>query len=120
MSGTSTINLTSRPSTIKMKVSWEGLQLRRDFHAPIGKLSWFPAGISGSDQKLKDKNGTVLAKFKTKVGHSKEPRLEILVLCDDYLVDLIVATGLTVYRDTVKEVEQVETASEIIGAVLGG
>ncbi|KAJ4355797.1 uncharacterized protein N0V89_003818 [Didymosphaeria variabile] len=106
LTGTSTINLIDRYNLIKIKASWESLQLRREFPGPIGKLSWFPSG-SGSDQKLKDQNGTVLAKFKTKIdsGSGKEPRLEILVPCDDYLVDVIVATGLTVYKETVKEGE---------------
>ncbi|KAL1605190.1 hypothetical protein SLS60_004734 [Paraconiothyrium brasiliense] len=121
LTGTSTVNLIDHHNLIKIKASWESLQLRREFDGPMGKLSWFPSGL-GNDQKLKDKTGEVLANFKTKVdsGSGKEPRLEILVSCDDYLVDVIVATGLTVYRGTVKEGEQIETASEIIASVLGG
>lgn len=120
MSGTSRINLVSRASDIKMEVSWEGMRLRREFHAPMRKLSWFPSGNSGCNQKLKDKNEIVLAKLTANIGHSKEPRLEILVPCDDYLVDLIVATGLAVYRDTVTEVKHIEAVSDVIGGVFGG
>ncbi|KAK7181093.1 hypothetical protein PSPO01_12894 [Paraphaeosphaeria sporulosa] len=120
MSGTSRIDLVSRASEIKMKISYEGMRLRREFQGPTGKLSWFPSGNSGCDQKLKDKNEMVLAKLTANIGHSKEPRLEILVPCDDYLVDLVVATGLAVYRDTVKEVKQVEVVSEVIGGAFGG
>ncbi|KAF2448337.1 hypothetical protein P171DRAFT_508522 [Karstenula rhodostoma CBS 690.94] len=120
LSGASRINLINRASEIKVEVSYEGMQLRRGFHAPMGKLGWFPSGNSGCNQKLKDKNATVLAKLTANIGHSKEPRLELLVPCDDYLVDLIVATGMAVYRDTVKEVEQVGKVSKVIGGVFGG
>ncbi|KAJ4298102.1 hypothetical protein N0V90_006001 [Kalmusia sp. IMI 367209] len=118
MSGTSRINIHNRE--IKMEISYEGMQLRREFHGPMGKLGWYPAGM-GSDQKLKDRNGTVLAKFDTRIdsGSAKEPQLSILVQCDDYLTDLILATGLTVYMDAMKEKKQVSSAAEILGSVLG-
>ncbi|KAL5438843.1 hypothetical protein PMIN05_005559 [Paraphaeosphaeria minitans] len=120
ISGTSRINLISRACEIKMEISYEGMRLRREFQAPLGKLSWFPSGNSGCNQKLKDRNETLLANLTTNIGRSKEPRVEILVPCDEYSVDLIVGTGLTVYKDTMKEVKQVEAVSEVIGGVLGG
>lgn len=118
MSGKTRINIHNRE--MKMEVSYESVQLRREFDGPMGKLSWFPSGW-GSDQKLKDKNGTVLAKFSTKIdsGSGKEPQLAIFVQCDDALVDLIVATGLTVYHDAMREKNQAEVVSELVGGLLG-
>ena len=104
-----------------MKISYETVHVARQFDGPMGKLRWFYAGAMGSDLKLKDENGVVLARYRMKAGggDGKESRLEICVPCDDGMVDKIVATGLVVYQDVVKENKQGKVVGKVVLEMLG-
>jgi hypothetical protein len=91
----STTNLTLRGKHIRLKRS----QLSGDFTldcVPLGTWKWTVNKPTGSSMKLCDNFGIKLAEYKS-VGISKpgEKRLEILVPCDKFFVELVVLSVVT-------------------------
>jgi hypothetical protein len=91
----STTNLTLRGKHIRLKRS----QLSGDFTLdciPLGTWKWTVNKLTGSSMKLCDNFGNKLAEYKS-VGISKpgEKRLEILVPCDKFFVELVVLSVVT-------------------------
>ena len=83
---------------------------------PIGKLRW-KSKMSGT-LILQDENKTELAKYDSSARFkgAGAAKFEILVPVDDYLLDVIIVTGMA----AVKMLEKDKTALEILGEVVGG
>jgi hypothetical protein len=83
---------------------------------PLPKMKW-RAGLSGSSMELSDANRTRLAKYKAGlpvVGGGK--RLEVLLPCDDFILDLIVVSGMTAaHMNKMTE----EAVGEVVQAMAG-
>lgn len=79
----------------------------------IGKFKWSSGlSLSGS-MVLKDPRGVKLAKLKP--GKS----LEVLVPCDDFILDLIVVSGLAAQKKQHKDAESASQVADVVGAVAG-
>lgn len=83
----------------------------------MGTLKWSPSQLTCNGLELIDSAGRKVAKFKSSgisgFGGTKE--LEILVPCDELLVDLIVLSGMAIRA--LRKGEN-EAAAEIIGAAV--
>jgi hypothetical protein len=81
---------------------------------PLPKMKW-RAGLSGRSMELSDASRTRLAKYKAGlpvVGGGK--KLEVLVPCDDFILDLIVVSGMTAAH--VNKMAE-EAVSEVVQAL---
>jgi hypothetical protein len=85
---------------------------------PMGYLKWKVNPITGSGLELVDSSGTKLAKFKSAgfPGLGGEKRLEILVPCDGWFLELALLSGIAA-KAIKKNLEEI--ASEVAQAVAG-
>lgn len=83
----------------------------------MGRLKWHVNKLTGSPLELRDGSGDMLAQFKSAgFPGSGEKKLEILVPCDDFFVELVVLSG-TAAKALAKA--EIDTASEVVQAVAG-
>ena len=85
------------------------------FECPsVGRFKWGTSSLGfGSKLELSDSDGTKLARL--------EPgaRLELMVSCNDFILDLIVTSGMAVAYKKGKDGKGIEAASEVISALAG-
>lgn len=110
----STIDMMLRGQDIKMKQNQLSMS-GHSFECPsVGKFAWGTRGLGSSKTlELSDSNGTKLAKLEPGL------KLEVLVPCNDFILDMIVASGMVVAFKKGKDDKEGEVASEIIQAVAG-
>ncbi|KAF2423716.1 hypothetical protein EJ08DRAFT_639709 [Tothia fuscella] len=114
----STTDLTLNGQSLRMKQSQLSGTSYSIHCTQFGNLKWKSSEWGGSALGLYDSAGTKLAQLKsTGAFGSKEKKLEILVPCDGFLVDLVVisAMGLLSLK---KKVDK--NAAKLIEAVAGG
>lgn len=81
---------------VTLEPSWEGLQYRVNVKGtPMGDLKWTPSSSFGHEMKLEDARGATLAEYKTKSRSGRELPLDIFLQGDDALVDLIIASAVS-------------------------
>lgn len=85
-----------------------------------GKLKWKTK--SNGSLLLRDDNRRELARYNASAGFAgaSAAKFEILVPVDDYMLDMIVVTGLAAVKMLGKDKKAIEAVGEIIGAVAGG
>ncbi|KAF2111306.1 hypothetical protein BDV96DRAFT_582852 [Lophiotrema nucula] len=113
---------------IKMRQSSESLQGLKEFYCPFrspnpnvqGKLSWKPAGW-GDTQDLWNANGLKLARYehRTLSGSGNESRLEIYGTWDDAIVDMILACGVAMWKESQKDVQGLASVGIVLGKLSG-
>ncbi len=83
----------------------------------IGRLKWHVNKLTGSPLELRDDSGITLAQFKSAgFPGSGEKKLEILVACDDFFVDLVL---LSVMIAKAMAEAMLKAASEVAEAAGG-
>lgn len=98
----------------EMLVKTSGLSSTYGFIAPnAGKLKWKQDALTGTGLDLVDEAGVKLAKFKP------GKRLDLLVPCNDYFLDMIILSGISVARMLGKK-ETADAIGEVIAAAAGG
>ncbi len=87
--------------------------------APIGKLKWKTK--SSGALLLLDENKHELAKYDSSAGFkgAGAAKFEVLVPADDYLLDVIVVTGMAAVKMAEKDKKALEAVGEVVGAVAG-
>jgi hypothetical protein len=112
----STTDMSLRGQPVRMKMS----QLSGNFTIecpPMGKLKWHVNQLTGSSLELRDSSGGRLAQLKSAgFPGSGQRKLEILVPCDDFFVDLVLLSGMAA-KILTKGV--MDAASEVAQAVAG-
>ncbi|KAJ9613068.1 hypothetical protein H2200_003009 [Cladophialophora chaetospira] len=85
---------------------------------PIGKMRWKSKMSSGA-LILRDENKVELARYDASAGFkgAGAAKLDILVPVDDWLLDVIVVTGMAAVKMLEMDKKSVEVASEVIGGI---
>ena len=111
----STIDLYLHGQSIKMKPS--SLSGSYNFiYPPTGKMKW-KYNLMGTALELFDSRADQkLARYKLKFSGNGGKRLEVLVPCDNFFLDLIVLSGMAA---AVKEHENLKVIAETSQAVAG-
>jgi hypothetical protein len=88
--------------------------------APFGRMKW-KSKMSGA-LVLQDENRIQLARYEYSEGGIKgvgTAKLEILVPADDYLLDVIVLTGVAAVKMQAKDKTALKVVAEVVGGVGG-
>lgn len=110
----STTQLTVRGQPMSMKKS--STTGHNTIECSMGMFKWKSTSeLSGSSISLFDSQGTRLAKLKT-VGLGGEKQLEVFVNCDDYLLEIMLVSGVAAKKIAKAETE---AAIEVLQAVAG-
>ena len=110
----SAIDLSLHGQYIKMKPG--NLSSSINFtYPPTGKMKW-KSNFMGTALELFDSAGQKLARLKLKFSGSGGKRLELLVPCADFFLDLIVLSGMAAVA---KKHSDAKVASEVSSAVAG-
>ncbi|KAF2716719.1 hypothetical protein K431DRAFT_234759 [Polychaeton citri CBS 116435] len=118
LSGNTT--MTVHGQTIKVCLTWEGMQYGKDMKTPLGKMKWRIGSKSwGNTQELWDTQGTKLATYKALCSKNQDSKLEILVPGDEFFLDIILASWVSMVRSDAKESEQLETVLEVVSGIAG-
>lgn len=85
----------------------------------MGKMKW-KSKMSGA-LVLRDEGGLELAKYDSSAGFkgASAAKFEILVPVDDYVLDVIVVTGMAAVKMLEKDKTALEVMAEVIGGVAG-
>ncbi|KAF2494367.1 hypothetical protein BU16DRAFT_562027 [Lophium mytilinum] len=113
---TTDLNLRGEPIPMKMNQLSGNLSLE---HYPFGKLrwKWKLDRYTGTGLELTTASGSKLAQLKSAGIHRlREKRLEVLVVCDERFVELVVLSAMA--AKTISKA-QVEVGSEVAGAAAG-
>lgn len=101
------LSLHGRPISMK-----ESLSGNRSFTwPPVGKLKWAKNSM-GTALELIDGTGFKMARCKDK------KKIEVLIQCDDYLLDAIVLSGMAASR--AQDDGAVDAVMEVVGSLVGG
>ncbi|KAF9895141.1 hypothetical protein FE257_000043 [Aspergillus nanangensis] len=116
----SSVDVTVRGQPVHMKMS----QLSGSFsiESPRGqKMKWHLSQSTGSSWTLRDASGANLAQLKSHgiPGLGGEKRLDILVPCDEGLVELIVVTGLAAVTLHKQIKQAAEGGGDAVSALVG-
>ncbi|ETI20874.1 hypothetical protein G647_07217 [Cladophialophora carrionii CBS 160.54] len=86
---------------------------------PLGRMKW-KSKTSGA-LLLQDENRIQLARYESQSGFKgvTAAKFEILVPADDYLLDVIVVTGMAAVKMQGKDKTALEVAAEVVGGVVG-
>lgn len=114
LSGSATLSLRGIPVKLKKSSMSDSYSVETQQH---GKMKWKPNPMTGSGLQLHDSSGMLVAKFQSPGFASSGPKqLLVFVPADEFMMDLIVLSGMTI--KLLKRQEN-EAAGEIIQAVAG-
>lgn len=111
-SSTSHLTLRGQPLDMRMSSMSGSFSLES---GSIGRLKWKTDGLSGKTLELWDQSGTRIAEFGSR-GHFKGEKYIDMVPGDEYFVELVLLSGMTV-RAVNKTID--EAAMEAVGSVVG-
>ncbi|KAH7121895.1 hypothetical protein B0J13DRAFT_159584 [Dactylonectria estremocensis] len=84
----------------------------------LGTFKWKESFFSGS-LELYDSSGQKLAKLGSAGTFSSEKKLELMVPCDDFFMDIVVLSGIAARQATKNAEEAVEGAVDAVSAAAG-
>ncbi|KAH7121410.1 hypothetical protein EDB81DRAFT_813901 [Dactylonectria macrodidyma] len=84
----------------------------------LGTFKWKQSMFSGT-LELFDSSGQKLARLGSAGTFSSEKKLELMVPCDDFFMDIVVLSGMAARQATKNAEEAVEGAAEAVSAVAG-
>jgi hypothetical protein len=114
LSGSTTMDVHGQK--VKVEQSWEGMQYGKNVKSPHGTLKW-RAG-SGGLQELRD-GQDVIARGKLPGLSRSEPYLEIFIAADEFTMDMIISSWITMLDCQKSEGEQLGALAEVVGAIAG-
>lgn len=83
---------------VEIKQSWEGMQYGKDIMTTFGTLKWRPG--SAGFEELRDGQQNLIARGKLPGLFAKRPPLlEVFSFDDEFLLNLIFASWITMLRD---------------------
>lgn len=118
LSGTTTLNFPGQHE-IKIRESWEGMRNGKDIHTQnLGLLKWRAA--SGGYEELQDGNKKVIARGKLPGAFGgKASPLEVFVAGDEFFLDLVMVSWISMLKGSEKEGEEMEVVGEVVSALAG-
>ena len=86
---------------------------------PFGNMKW-KTKMSGA-LVLQDENKQELAKYESSAGFkgAGAAKFEVLVPGDDYLLDVIIVTGMAAVKMWEKDKQAIEVVAEVVGGIAG-
>jgi hypothetical protein len=105
---------------VKMRHSWEGMQSRKEFVTPLGKLTWMPDPSGwGDTMELWGKNKQKLGQYVVQTDSRKNDgnSLEFYQEFDKPLMDVLVASALCMYKESIKETKALRKMGDVLAAI---
>lgn len=114
LSGSANLSLRGIPVKLKKSSMSDSYSVETPQH---GTMKWKPNPMTGSGLQLHDSAGVMIAKFQSSGFAASSPKqLLMFAPADEFMMDLIVLSGMTIKR---LKREDNEAAAEIIQAVAG-